>query len=262
MGPGALPCVIVRPLPSPTDRRPRWPSGDLITVSDQVASVRQFSFDANRVLDTGGQAAATPAVDWTEAERRGRLTVLCLPALVIGIGACRVLLTGDYAGLHGTAARWLLLVVAVAVLALPLASRTIPGLRARQDTAARAQHALRAHVDPGPALRARVDVLARRSVRLGWTGRVLPVLPASVLLQADWQRPSALPSAGVLVAAYVALAVWHHRQLAAARRWTAAPAGPPRPLPPVPWWEPWLGGRRLLGLLGAYVLVVVVIVAA
>jgi hypothetical protein len=259
--------VIVRPLPSSIDRRPRWPSGDLVTGSDQIARARRFSLDGNRVLDTVGQAAtgqgtaAGPDVDWAEAERRGRLAVLSVPALVIALGACRVLLTGDYAGLHGTAARWLLLAVAAAVLALPLASRTMPSLRARQDTAARAQHALRAHVDPGPALRARVDVLARRSVRLGWMGRALPVLPVSVLLQTDWQQPSAPPAAAVLVAAYGALAVWHHRQLAAARRWTAAPAGPPRPLPPVPWWEPWLGGRRLLGLLGAYVLVVVVIVA-
>lgn len=196
------------------------------------------------------------AVDWAEVERRGRRARLLLSTLIIALGATRVLLTGDYAGLHGAAARWLLLAVVVLVLAAPLAAGLIPRLRARQDTAARLQHALRAHVDPGPGLRSGVDALARRSLRLGWMGRALPVLPLSVLAQSDWDRASALPAATVLVAAYAALAVWHHRQLGAARRWTAAPAGPPRTLPPIPWWEPWLGGRRLLALAGAYVLVV------
>ena len=231
-----------------------------MTESEQRALARPVAFSGNRVLDAGRPGAPAPAVDWADVERRGRRTVLALPALVIGLGASRVLLTGDYAGLHGPAARWLLVAVAVAVLAVPLAAATVPGLRARQDTAARVQHALRAHVDPGPALRARVDVLARRSLRLRWMGRALPILPLSVLVQTDWDRSAALPVAGVLVATYAALAVWHHRQLAAARRWTAAPAGPPRPRPPVPWWEPWLGGRRLLALLAAYVLVVVLVV--
>lgn len=254
--------MIVRPLPSPTDRRPTWPSGDPVTGSEQQsARRRKVSLSGNRVLEPE-PAAAGSTVDWTDVERRGRRTVLALPALVIGLGASRVLLTGDYAGLHGTAARWLLLAVAAAVLAVPLAAVTHAGLRARQDTAARVQHALRARLDPGPALRARVDVLARRSLRLRWMGRALPLLPLSVLVQTDWDRSSALPAASVLLAAYAALAVWHHRQLVAARRWREAPAGPPRPLPPVPWWEPWLGGRRLLGLLGAYVLVVVVTAAA
>ncbi len=229
-----------------------------MTDSEQRALPRSVSFSGNRVLDAAPPAPA-PAVDWAEVERRGRRTMLALPALVIGLGASRVLLTGDYAGLHGPAARWLLVAVAVAVLAVPLAAGTIAGLRARQDAAARVQHALRAHVDPGPALRARVDVLARRSLRLRWMGRALPILPLSVLVQTDWNRASALPAAGVLVAAYAALAVWHSRQLAAARRWTAAPAGPSRLPPPVPWWEPWIGGRRLLALLAVYVLVVVLV---
>ncbi|SDF00695.1 hypothetical protein SAMN05660485_02461 [Blastococcus fimeti] len=229
-----------------------------MTESEQRALPRPVTFSDNRVRDVAPGAPA-PAVDWAEVERRGRRTMLAVPALVIGLGASRVLLTGDYAGLHGTAARWLLVGIAVAVLAVPLGAGTIAGLRARQDAAARVQHALRAHVDPGPALRARVDVLARRSLRLRWMGRALPVLPLSVLVQTDWGRPGALPAAGVLVAAYAALAVWHHRQLAAARRWTAGPAGPARTPPPVPCWEPWLGGRRLLALLGAYVLVVVLV---
>lgn len=255
----ALPCVIVRLQSSPTDRRPRWPSGDLVTEGEQTAWARPVS-SGNRALGLDDRSAAGSAVDWTDVERRGRRTVLALPALVIGLGASRVLLTGEYAGLHGTAARWLLVAVAVAALAVPLAASASSRLRARQDTSARVQHALRTRVDPGPGLRARVDVLARRSMRLRWMGRSLPLLPLSVLVQTDWDRLSALPGAAVLVAAYAALAVWHHRQLTAARRWTAAPAGPSRPLPPVPWWEPWLGGRRLLALLAAYVLVVIVIV--
>lgn len=260
--------MIVGPLPSPTGRRPTWPSGGPVgerapgTTVEQGPRVRQVLVTGNHVLDVAPPGAAGPPVDWAEVERRGRRTLLALPALVVALGASRILLTGEYAGLHGTAARGLLLAVAVALLAVPLVARSIPALRARQDTAARVQHALRAHVDPGPVLRTRVDVLARRSLRLGWMGRALPVLPLSVLVQTDWDRAGALPVAGVLAAAYAALAVWHHRQLVAARRWTAAPAGPSRPPPPVPWWEPWLGGRRLLALLGAYVLVVVVVIAA
>ncbi len=230
-----------------------------MTESEQRALPHPVTFRDNRILDVA-PGAPGPAVDWADVERRGRRTMWALPALVIGLGASRVLLTGDYAGLHGPAARWLLVAVAVAVLAAPLAAGTFPGLSARQDTAARVQHALRAHVDPGPALRARVDVLARRSLRLRWMGRALLLLPLSVLVQTDWGRSGALPAAGVLVAAYAALALWHHRQLRAARRWTTDPAGPARTPPPVPWWEPWLGGRRLLALLGAYVFVVVLVI--
>ena len=193
-------------------------------------------------------------------ERRGRRAGLLLPTLVIALGASRVLLTGDYAGLHGAAARWLLVAVVVLVLAAPLAAALVPGLCDRRDAAARMQHPLRAHVDPGPGLRSRVDVLARRSLRLRWMGRTLPVLPLSVLVQADWDRSSAVPAALVLLAAYCALALWHHRQVVAAARWIAVPVGPARPFPPVPWWGPWLGGRRLLALLAVYVLVVVAIV--
>lgn len=238
--------MIVRPSPSPLDRRPTWPSGDPVTGRDEHPA-RWTTPDPD-------------AVDWAEVERRGRRAGLLLPTLVIALGASRVLLTGDYAGLHGAAARWLLVAVVLLVLAAPAAAAVVPGLRARQDAAARMQHALRAHVDPGPGLRSRVDVLARRSLRLRWMGRTLPVLPLSVLVQADWESSAVVPAALVLLAAYCALAVWHHRQVAAAARWIAVPVGPVRPVPPVPWWEPWLGGRRLLALLVGYVLVVVAIV--
>ena len=196
-------------------------------------------------------------VDWQEVERRGRRAGLMLPTLVIALGATRVLLTGDYAGLHGEAALWLLAAVVVLVLTVPLAAAVAPGSRARQAVAARVQYALREHRDPGPALRSRVAVLARRSLRLRWMGRALPLLPLSVLVQTDWDAPSAVPAAAVLLAAYGALALWHHRQATAAVRWMADPVGPPRSAPPIPWWEPWLGGRRLLALVSVYVLVVV-----
>lgn len=262
--------MIVQPRPSPYDRRPTWPSGDPVTDRELAAGVRPaISVTGDWAVDgpalphlVGSPPAVAPAaVDWTAAERRGRRLVLLLPTLVVALGTSRVLLTGDYAGLHGAAARWLLLGVVALVLAGPLAGGVFPGLRARQDTSSRVQHALRAHVDPGSALRSRVDVLARRSLRLGWMGRALPLLPLSVLLQTNWNRWAALPAAIVLLAAYAVLAVWHHRQLASARRWAAAPPGPPRACPPVPWWEPWLGGRRLLALAGAYVLVVIVLIA-
>ena len=207
--------------------------------------------------DEPGAPARQP--DWDAVERRGRRAGLLLPTLVIALGWSRVLLSGDYAGLHGAAARWLLAVVVVLVLAAPLAAEVVPWLRARRTTALRMEHALRAHADPGLELRTRVDVLARRTMRLRWMGRLLPVLPLSVLLQAEWDRPSALPAAVVLVVAYAALARWHHRQVAAASRWLAEPVGPPRAAPPVPWWEPWIGGRRLLGLAAAYVVLVVVL---
>jgi len=205
--------------------------------------------------------AEPPAIriDRAEADRRARRATLLLPALVIALGATRVLLTGDYAGLHGTAARWLLMTIVVLVLAAPAAAAVVPALGARQAVAARTQYALREHLDPGPELRARVDVLARRSLRLCWMGRLLPLLPVSVLLQTDWDQDAAVPAAAVLLVAYGALAIWHQRQVAAARRWTSTPPGPPRALPPTPWWEPWLGGRRLLCLVGAYVLVVVAV---
>jgi hypothetical protein len=251
-------------------RRRTWPSGDPVTQRELVENPAARTWVAvpeplavasphgNWAV---GQAPPAPPVDWAEAERRGRRAGLLLPALVVPLGASRVLLTGDYAGLHGAAARWLLLVVGLLVVAVPLAAAVVPALRTRQAVAARVQHALREHLDPGPELRGRVDVLARRSLRLRWMGRILPVLPLSVLLQADWDRASAVPAAVVLLAAYAALAVWHHRQVASAARWTADPPGPPRTAPPTPWWEPWLGGRRLLGLVGVYVLAVVLVVA-
>jgi hypothetical protein len=249
--------VIVRASPSPLDRRPVWPSGDLITVRDEspgVVAARQDEGGAEPPADDG------PRVDWAEVERRGRWAGLLLPVLVIALGASRVLLTGNYAGLHGAAARWLLAAVVGVVLAAPAAAAVAPALRARLDAAARIQHALRAHVDPGPELRARVDVLARRSLRLRWMGRALPVLPLSVLVQTDWDAAAAVPAALVLLVAYCALALWHSRQREAAARWIAVPVGPVRPFPPVPWWEPWLGGRRLLALAAGYVVVVVAIV--
>ena len=183
-----------------------------------------------------------------------------LPAVVLGLGVPRMLLTGGYAGLHGTAAWALLAAVAGSATAVALLAPVVPALARRSAEVARMRSALHARVDPGPDLRARVDVYARRVLRLHWVGRVMPVLPAVLLLQGRWDRPAtALPAAVALIAGYAALALWHQRQTIAAARWVADRPGPLRAVPAPPWWEPWLDGRRLLGLVGGYVLLVVVV---
>ncbi len=230
--------MIVRTAPSPVLRRPTWPSGDPVTVRHGSVTVRP--------------AASRAPATWTAG--------LLLPAVVLGLGVPRMLLTGDYAGLHGSAAWALLAAVAGAGAALALLTPVVPALSRRAAEVARMRHALRTHTDPGPDLRARLDLSARRVLRLHWMGRAMPVLPAVLLLQAEWDSPAtSLPAAVVLVAGYAALALWHRRRTLAAARWVADRPGPARPAPPVPWWEPWLGGRRLLALSGGYVLLVVLV---
>jgi hypothetical protein len=138
----------------------------------------------------------------------------------------------------------------------------VPALERRATDTARLRVALHTHTDPGPRLRGRLDVVARRVVRLHRVGRLMPVLPLVLLLQADWDRPGAVPAAVVVVAGYTALQSWHLRQTLAAARWVAGPPGPLRDVPAPSWWEPWLGGRRLLGSAGLYTLAVVVVVLA
>ncbi|MGY1650491.1 hypothetical protein [Geodermatophilus sp. SYSU D01119] len=228
----------MRTTASPVARRPTWPSGDPVTVRHGSVTVRP---EPHRAPETGTAG-------------------LLLPAVVLGLGVPRMLLTGDYAGLHGTAAWALLTAVAGVAAALALLTPVVPGLSRRAAEVARMRHALRTHTDPGPELRTRLDRYARRVLRLHWMGRAMPVLPAVLLLQGDWDRPAtSLPAAVVLVAGYTALALWHRRQTLAAAWWVADRPGPARPAPPVPWWEPWLGGRRLLALSCGYVLLVVVL---
>lgn len=230
--------MIVRTAASPVARRPTWPSGDPVTVRYGAVTVRPVPHRAS--------------APWTAG--------LLLPAVVLGLGVPRMLLTGDYAGLHGGAAWTLLAAVAGAGAVPALLTPAVPALARRAADVARMRSALRTHTDPGPDLRARLDVHARRVLRLHWMGRAMPVLPAVLLLQGRWDRPAtSLPAAVVLVAGYAALALWHRRQTVAAARWVADRPGPARAVPPVPWWEPWLGGRRLLALSGGYVLLVVVL---
>ena len=121
---------------------------------------------------------------------------------------------------------------------------------------------LHARTDPGPRLRGRLDVLARRVVRLHWMSRWMPVLPAVLLLQARWDRPGADPAAVVVVAGYAALRSWHRRETPAAARWVTDPPGPPRAMSPTAWEEPSLGGRRLLTVAGLQTLAAVVVTLA
>ena len=230
--------MIVRTVATAASRRQTWPSGDPVTVGD-----------------TGGDAdVATPA-----AVRRVPAG-LVLPAVVLGLGVPRMLLTGGYAGVHGAAAWTLLAVVAGSLTALALLTPVVPWLARRAGEAARVRQALHARTDPGTGLRTRLDVHARRVLRLHWVGRAVPVVPAVLLLQGRWDRPgTALPAAVVLVAGYAALALWHRRQTVAAAAWVADRPGPLRAVPPPPWWEPWLGGRRVLALAVGYVLAVVAV---
>ena len=227
--------MIVRTVATPIHRRPRWPSGDPVTVRDT------------------GVPAPAPI-------RRCPPAGLALPAVVLGLGVPRMLLTGGYAGLHGAGAWALLASVAGTLTAVALLVPVVPALTRRAADEARMRRALLAHVDPGPGLRTRLDVRARRVLRLHWAGRVMPVVPAALLLQARWDRPAtALPAAVVLVAGYTALALWHRRQILAAAAWVTDRPGPLRAVPPPPWWEPWLGGRRVLALAAVYVVAVAVV---
>ncbi|WP_369254595.1 hypothetical protein [Geodermatophilus amargosae] len=206
-------------------------------------------------MTVGHPLPVRPDVD---AEQRARRSAFLLPALVLGLGVPRMVLTGEYAGLHGDLAWTVLVAVAVLTAAVPLLAPLVPALERRAADTARLHVALHTHTDPGPRLRERLDLAARRVVRLHWVGRFVPVLPLVLLLQADWDRPGAVPAAVAVVGGYAVLRSWHQRQTLAAARWVAEPPGPLREVPPPSWWEPWLGGRRLLGLVALYTLAVAV----
>ncbi|NEM08514.1 hypothetical protein [Geodermatophilus normandii] len=179
-------------------RRPTWPSGDPVTV--------------------GHPSSVRPDDD---TERRARRSAFLLPAVVLRLGVPRMVPTGEYAGLHGDLAWTVLAAVTVLTAAVPLLAPLVPALERRAADTARLHVALHTHPDPGPRLRGRLELVARQVVRLHGVGRLLPVLPL-VLLQADRDRPGAVPAAS--------------------------------------WWEPWLGGRRLLALTGIHTFAVVVVV--
>jgi hypothetical protein len=197
-----------------------------------------------------------PDVDWTEVERRGRRwNWLTLPLVPAFFGAV-VLLTGGYGIWEGRAA-WLVVGCASAFfLVVHTISVSTARLRARTGQGFRIQHAVRHRVDPGPDLRTRTDLYARRMAGSGWFVWLFPFLPVSFLLQGRWDRPLlSVPAAVVLVSAVVAFTLWWRRQVAAAGRWMADPPGPEREFPPPKAWERWLTGRRFLWLLLGFLLV-------
>jgi hypothetical protein len=195
-------------------------------------------------------------VDWAEAERRGRrIDLLAAPLVGLVFAAMVVLRDGEFAFWEGRAAWLAAAVPMVVVLVVQVLSHTVPRLRARQGQAHRIQHTLRAHVDPGPEIRSRLDVQARYLASISWVVRVFPLAPLGLLLTARWDRPATtVPAALVLVAGVVGFTVFYRRLTTAAQRWVAEPPGPPRHVPPPGRRERWMTSPRLfLGVIGAVV---------
>jgi hypothetical protein len=185
---------------------------------------------------------STP-VDWAAVERRARarepLFVLGLAAVVGGLAAVsdRFVLAG--------AGKWLLAAAYVAGFGLLLAvQRLHPRMRARAAEGHRVQHALREHLDPGPALRERADRQATYLAGLVWMRWwLIPVVALGPLLGGDWNEPAvAVPGAVALVGGGTAWMLAYRRMWHDARRWVADPPGPPREMPELPAWQRWLTG--------------------
>jgi hypothetical protein len=180
------------------------------------------------------QAAAWEQVDRAEVERRTRarepLFVLVLVAVAVGWAGVSDRLVGV-----ADTAKWIVVAGYVLVfVALLVAQRLPPRLRARARDGYRLMYSLQEHVDPGPGLREKVDRQAGYMTRINWfRWWLLLFLSAGLLVGAPWDRPLiAVPSALVLVAGVVAWALYLRRFYGAARRWVADPPGPPREMPP------------------------------
>jgi hypothetical protein len=98
----------------------------------------------------------------------------------------------------------------------------------------RVRHAVRAHLDPGPALRAKADKQAlmwSATGPLAWFVLIGGVLQ---LLRPRWDEPALALSGAALVLVAAAVAVREcRRRGAAGDRWLDDPPGPPRePRPP------------------------------
>ena len=210
----------------------------------------------------------SPAAGLGADERRAVLQV-CGAALALGAWSTGTVLPGDdFAGLRGGAA-WAVVAGVPALFALGgAAAWSVPRWRAGQRAQATQLAALRRHVDPGAALRDRVDALAVRWTGLGWAGWLWPLLGISQATAADWHRPVVAAISSVLLVGVGLLAWWWFSGLAAAaRRWLAGPPGPVRPLPPPTAWQLWprqrhpvvlaLGVGSALLLVGLGVLVAV-----
>lgn len=194
-------------------------------------------------------------IDWTAVERRARarepVGVLTIIAFFIGWAAS----TDHFVGTAGSV-KWLLVSGYVLLLVCLLtASRLHPRTRARAADGYRMQYALRAHVDPGPTLRERVDRQAAYMDRIVWFRWWLVFfIPLGLLVSARWDRPLVtVPAVLVVEAVTVSAAVYLRRLYGAAERWVADPPGPPREMPQLGRWQRWASGWAfvwaLLGVL-------------
>jgi hypothetical protein len=195
-------------------------------------------------------------VDWEAAVRRGRCrdAVSVLP--IIGWVAGFVLLNRHWVA--AARAPEIALVAGVGTGIVVLVTRLALGRAS--TTSYRMQHAIRAHIDPGPELRATTDQLAlRRSVR--WYLWGVPFAVVDVFLRGRWDTPSlALPGAVLLVVSGACVVLWARRFANAADRWVEDPPGPPREPDP----SARESGRRelTLFLVGAGILLVALFVVA
>ncbi|MQA34212.1 hypothetical protein [Modestobacter roseus] len=180
----------------------------------------------------------TPSVDLPVSDRPPAWQAWAVPPLATAYAAALVVVQGgNWPALLGPLGWWLVGCVAV----VSLLGTGVTRLREpapRQVAARRIQHALRAHVDPGPELRERADRQAASLAGHRWVAAFLVVAPLLFVDSAPWDRAVL---AGVAVAALVvlfaALAVTVARSARDARRWLTDPPGPPRVLPPAPPWQ-------------------------
>ena len=185
-------------------------------------------------------------VDWSEVETRARRRELITIPVLLAVLVALFGLLGRFAFWEGRAA-WVALAVYVALFAAILVvSRVRPRLRAKQRDAYRLLYAVAHHLDPGPSLRDKADALVRRQRALSWfRWWIYLVIPVGPLLTARWERPLVtVPSALVVAAATVALALFVRRAQRNARRWAESPPGPPREIGSPTGWERWLTWRR------------------
>ena len=202
----------------------------------------------------------TPDVDWAAVEQRGRRQeLLIVPLLAAWFGSWAAV-TGRFIGWEGAGAWRALAAYVVAFLVLLAVQRRMPRLRRTAAVGQRVQYALRHHVDPGPDVRGRADVFARRQARLRWVVWASPLAPLAVLAGGRWERPElAVPGAVVFVAVTAVWARFLYRQWRDAVRWVADPPGPVRDVPPPTPVEIWTGGKRLWLVVGGLLLLAVAV---
>ncbi|WP_222193678.1 hypothetical protein [Modestobacter italicus] len=180
----------------------------------------------------------TGAVDRGTTDRPSAWQAWAVPPAATAYTAALVIAQGGrFPALLGPLGWWLVGAVAVVSLLVTAVTR-LRGPGHRQVAARRIQHALRAHVDPGPELRERADRQARHLAGQRWAAPFFLVVPLLFVDAAPWDRPVLAGAAlAVLVAAFAAIAVTTARSGRDARRWLADPPGPPRPLPPAAPWQ-------------------------